>query len=142
MGKLATIAKNLRAFQVEERLLAIVRRNQSQLIDLNLLQLDSGLDSQGKLLDPPYQSVNYAEMKLHLNPKGVVDLKLTGAFWQGFFMKADKFPVTFGSDDIKSSELEAKYGRDIFGLDKANLDISKEIILPDLQEQFKKAIRI
>lgn len=127
---------------MEETVLSSFRKNAAQIIDLNLLQLDSGNDSLGRPLDPPYRNVNYAEMKLHLNPKGVVDLRLTGDFWAGFFMNAQQFPITFGSTDAKSPNLEAKYGAQIFGLDQTSLGTAKEIVLPEVHEAFRNALHV
>ncbi len=142
MGKLATIQNRLRYAKLDRVVLEIIRDRQAQVIDLNLLQLDAGTDAYGKPLDPPYRSAKYADFKLTLNPKGVVDLKLTGDFWDGFFVVADQYPVTFGSKDSKSAELEAKYGKEIFGLDAKSMDSLKEIILPDLQEHIKRLLLV
>jgi len=143
MGKLAMIARRLKSANLEKAVLEIVREHEAQVIDLNLLQLDSGTDNAGKPLDPPYRSAKYADFKLTLNPKGVVDLKLTGDFWDGFFLSADQYPITFGSADIKAPELEAKYGKEIFGLDKTSMEaLNKGIVLPELRARIRKVLLV
>lgn len=146
MGKLKDIANKLAGITpdaIDAKILQIIRDNQTLIIDLNLFQLDSGKDSNDVPLDPPYRNANYAEFKLYLNPKGVVDLRVTGRFWAGFFMKADKFPITFGSTDEKAGALEAKYGKEIFGLDKQHLEeVSRGMVLPLLQSYLREAIHV
>lgn len=142
MGKLADIARKLKGLKMEESVLNSFRKNSPQIIDLNLAQLDSGKDSMGELLQPPYRDPGYAKMKLHLNPKGVVDLKLSGEFWEGFFIEAESFPISFMSTDLKTGKLVDKYGKQIFGLDETSLGTAKEIVLPEVREDFRKALHV
>lgn len=125
MDKLRQLRDQLAAVTIDEQeqnILRIIQENKSYLLDLNTGQLMHGLDSNDVLLSPVYRSKLYAEFKLTLNPLGVVDLHLTGAFHEGFFIDASKFPVLFDSTDEKTSELRAKYGEAIFGLDQVNKD--------------------
>jgi len=117
----------------EQNILRIIRDNQSYLVDLNTGQLLQGVDSDSLPLHPAYRSKSYAEFKLSLNPLGVVDLKLTGAFYQGFFIDVSRFPLMFDSTDEKAGELKAKYGEAIFGLDR----VSKEDLVAHLKTQIQ-----
>lgn len=146
MGKIQQIRDRLAAANaqvVEERLLEIVRKADAEFIKLNQKQLFAGVDSNDKLLRPPYRSDSYARYKLTLNPAGVVDLKLTGDFWKGFFLSAQNFPVFLGGAEEKTRDLMNKYGEDIFGLDKKNLGlVSKETIRPKLAEYYRGLIHV
>jgi hypothetical protein len=75
-----------------------------------------------------------------LNSNGVVDLKLTGDFYSGFFALTDSFPITFSSNDSKAESLELKYGKEIFGLDQESLEQFRIEIKPQVQEEFRKII--
>ena len=142
MGQIRDRIRKLKALSMERTVLEGFKKNSTQIIDLNKLQLDAGNDSLGRPLMPPYRNPNYAKMKLYMNPKGVVDLKLEGDFWAGFFMEADQFPITFSSSDLKSGKLVDKYGAQIFGLDQTSLGTAKQIVLPEVHEAFRKALHV
>lgn len=143
MGKLLQLSEKLKTIDIEAEVLSIIDEIKPQLIDLNTSQLFSGVDAGGFLLKPSYKDTAYAEFKKHLNPKGVVDLRLTGSFYEKWFVSAEKFPIFFGSKDDKTTDLESKYGKDIFGLTKHNLGIiSKRTILPELQKKLRSLIHV
>ncbi len=128
---------------VGNEVLSIIRKNDAILIRLNHEQLMQGRTSLGKEVQPPYQSVWYAEFKLTKNPLGVVDLNLTGAFYNGWFVSADTFPIFLGSADEKTFSLVKKYGKDIFGEDKDSLEqIRKDIVKPNVQSYFRDLIHV
>lgn len=134
--KITQLRDRLASVTVEEQesnILRILKENESYLLDLNTGQLLKGVDSDALPLKPVYKSERYAAFKLTLNPEGVVDLRLTGAFYHGFFIEADKFPVIFDSTDEKTSELKSRYGDKIFGLDQ----ISKEDLVGHLRTQIQ-----
>lgn len=135
--------KQLTPQRVEQLLLTFVKANENALVDFNTLQLLEGRDSMGRLIDPAYASANYAEMKLHLNPRGVVDLKLTGEFHNSIFIDANKFPIIFKSSDAKAEELLAKYGEEVLGVTGKDLETFVQgYVLPDLQNAINNLIRI
>lgn len=143
MGKLIQLGERLKRFDTEAELLLILKEVSPQMIDLNTGQLFSGVDSNGFLLKPYYRNDKYAEFKKTLNSKGVVDLKLTGDFYDGFFADVSKFPLIFGSNDEKSNELEKRYGKNIFGLNKRSLnEISKQTIQPEIIIAIRKIIYV
>lgn len=126
---------------VQERaLLEILRTNQNYLVDLNTGQLLKGVDSDFLPIHPAYRSQWYAAYKLSLNPLGVVDLRLTGAFYDGFFIEADKFPVTFSSHDSKAPLLAEKYGSAIFGLGQPSKDDMVAHLKGQIQEYYKNLL--
>ena len=126
----------------ERALLEIINRNDSYIVDLNTGQLFRGVDSNSSPLDPPYRSKYYAEFKLHLNPAGVVDLKLTGAFYAGFYIDSSKFPIVFNSTDEKAGILEQKYGPTIFGLDQPSKNDLVAHLKDQIQEYYKSLLDV
>ncbi len=138
MSKIAEYRDRLRQVDFEEETLRLARENDTRYIDLNQEQLFRGVDSNDRLLKPPYASKYYAKLKLSKNPAGVVDLKLTGAFYNEFFLSAASFPIFLGSADEKTFMLVNKYGKEIFGLDKKNRGVvAKNVIRPGLTKYFR-----
>lgn len=144
MGKIIDFYNKVKAITEEEinrGVLKVVEESKNQAIDLNTKQLFEGRDAQGQSLGG-YRSQAYADFKRTLNPRGVVDLKLTGSFYNGFFAKADRFPVMFSSTDEKTGELKEKYGDEIFGLDQSNLEEFRQEIKPEVQSLFRKLLHL
>lgn len=146
MEKLQRIVNRLKQLtpeRMQEIALAAVRANEQAVADMNRAQLFEGLQSTGELIEPQYQSDSYARYKFTLNPLGVVDLKVTGAFYSGIFVSADKFPIYLFSRDEKTRKLVGKYGFDIFGLSKENLAaLAADMVEPDLQAAILKAAQL
>lgn len=139
MGKVADYIKHLGKVTVksqERALLDIIKRHEHLLIDIVTAQLLNGMDGNGEFLQA-YQSENYAEMKLHLNPKGVTDLRLTGSFWEGFFAVVKKFPIVIDSKDKKRDELVKKYGEAIFWPAQEGKTLFIEFIEQALKEYYR-----
>ena len=116
MGKVLDYIDKMKKVTVkvqEYALLKIIQEHEHILIDIITGQLLNGKDGEGEFLQA-YRSKDYAEMKLHLNPKGVTDLRLTGDFWDGFYAEAKKFPIKIDSIDEKRDHLVDKYGPAIF----------------------------
>lgn len=146
MGKIAKMIEGLKTLtpeRLEEEALKALRDNEEEIINLNQGQLMEGLTSKGQHIKPPYKSDSYANFKLRRNPLGVVDLNLTGAFYNGFFVAANSFPALLGSADEKTFSLIQKYGKDIFGLDKGNTqEVNHSIVLPRIKELIRKTIHV
>lgn len=102
-----------------------------------------GEDSEGSLINPSYASPKYSEFKLYLNPRGVVDLRLTGAFQDGMYIrKSGGFPIQISSKDRKTPMLVSKYGKDIFGIQTEGKDIIATDVLPDIQDYYRRNLPI
>lgn len=114
--------------------------NQSQVLDLNTSQLYSGIDSKGQSLGE-YRPFTVRLKRAKGQPTDRVTLKDEGDFYQGFRLEDNKFPFDIGSTDSKSDMLADKYGDDIFGLTKDSNDEIIEQILPEVQDEFLKAIQ-
>lgn len=100
-------------------LLQAVRDNQQHVLDVNREQLMEGKTSENKSVGK-YQSPSYAKYKKKLNPRGVVDLKVTGKFHKSFFLNTREFPIVFEAKDKKTVPLTEKYGNEIFGIAAKN----------------------
>jgi hypothetical protein len=133
MGSVLDLINQLRSETIpkqETAILKMIEENETIIVDLNTGQLLDGIDSETEPLKE-YQSEKYALMKEQLNPKGVTDLRLTGAFHDSFFLKADKWPVIFDATNVKRNQLVNKYGIDIFGLSEINKTILAQIYLAE-----------
>lgn len=143
--KITQLRDRLASVTVEEQesnILRILKENESYLLDLNTGQLLKGVDSDALPLKPAYKSERYAAFKLTLNPEGVVDLRLTGAFHHGFFIEADKFPIMFDSTDEKTDKLRIWYGEKIFGLSQLSKEDLVSHVRPQIQDYYKSLLVI
>jgi hypothetical protein len=120
----------------EFALLQIIKENEHLLLDIITGQLLNGKDGNGEFLQA-YRSKDYAEMKLHLNPKGVTDLRLTGDFWDGFYAVVKKFPIIIDSKDEKRDHLVDKYGEAIFWPSTEGKSFFLEIIEASVREYYR-----
>lgn len=147
MDKLTDIISKLNSVsekEFESKILEIVDSKKNEVLDMNTSQLFSGRDSSDQNMTS-YYSEGYAEMKNLMNPTpglGNPDLKLTGDFYKGFFLKDDTFPISFSSTDNKTEMLTQKYGENIFGLDNDNLEKLRQDIKPEIQEYIGSVLRL
>lgn len=113
----------VKTVNLREEVPVIIKRTSAELILFNQLQLyTKGQDSLGSKL-APYKSIAYAHKKEAMNPQpgyGNPDGKLTGEFYQGFYVEADQKVFGVDSKDGKSDKLKKQYGDTIFGLDQEN----------------------
>jgi hypothetical protein len=139
-GKLNILINNLQSLTADkqiEDMLEIVKSHRDELVDLNIAQMMEGIDSKGKRL-APYRNPQYAAIKRQLNPRGVRDYRLTGAFHRDMYLDARQFPVEFDSSNYKTPRLTEGDGADIFGLTPANKEVAAgEILRPSVQEYYR-----
>jgi hypothetical protein len=138
LQELVDIGNKLKAIDLIQVSLEAVRENEGMLIEMNHAQLQNSIDREGEALGE-YASIEYANKKGRID----VDLKLTGAFYRGWNVKADDFPILFDSTDSKTEDLKQKYGEEIFGTTKGNTErVAQEICLPRCQESIIKAVQL
>jgi hypothetical protein len=110
-----------------------IDNNLSTMRDLNVEQMEQGLNSDGKqiglLRSEPYARAKKATGGVA--PFGIPDLKLTGDFHAGTFAKKQGQSLQFGSTDSKTGELTSKYGKEIFGLTDKNKTTTTDQILAE-----------
>lgn len=133
--KLRALQSRLKGFTVKQLdaiILITISQHEQEILNSVRGQLYSGIDGTGNELKA-YSSTYYAAKKLRLNPFGVTDLRLTGNFYNSFFLSASKFPVTIGATDKKTGILMDNYGNKILHLTDGNKDklvkqVKKEIL--------------
>ena len=116
---------NAKAIDLADIFSDVIAKNEDHLIQLNQNQLykDSS-DSEGNQLQQ-YNSLEYAREKESMNPSvgfRNTDLYYTGAFYRGWSLLITNSEFLFDSSDSKTSDLIEKYGQNIFGLRKDNLE--------------------
>lgn len=124
----------------EKDLLKIVVANQGYLVELNKSQLLNGINAKGGSLGR-YRSKSYAKYKKKLNPRGVVDLKLTGKFHNSIFVKNSKWPITIDAHDVKTPKLLSKY-KNALGITPENEKRFAKRINVATKEYYKKLYRV
>lgn len=130
--------------KVDEMIIGVMQDNDNVAIQLNWEQLDRGRNNLNKSLGR-YRNRVYAQMKKRLNPRGVVDLNLTGRFWAGFYVSEivldkSEFYILLYSSDSKTEDLVKKYGSNLFGLQKTNLLRFAQACKPGIQKGFRNLI--
>ena len=116
---------NAKAIDLADIFSDVIAKNEDHLIQLNQNQLykDSS-DSEGNELQN-YNSLEYSLEKSQMNPSvgfGRADLYYTGAFYRGWSLLITNTGFLFDSSDSKTSDLISKYGQNIFGIRKDNLE--------------------
>ena len=127
MATVFEIRDKYRAIDLRQIAEEIVKEDEDQLLDLNRLQLEEGLDSDGKYIAPEYASDRYAFYKAQAGsraPYRTPNLKDTGAFYDRMYIDSDKF--TISSSVPYAKELENKYGTNIYGISKQDLQLYAE----------------
>ena len=87
--------------------------------DLNIEQRLQGKRADGQMITPGLRNEKYAEAKVSRGgkaPFGTPDLKDTGDFNSGQFVKKQGKTLLFSSTDDKNKDLVDKYGEEIHGL--------------------------
>lgn len=115
--------------------------NSETIIDLNVSQLEKGLDSDGLYLGD-LSSDEYATEKILKGgkaPKGKVDLINEGDYTSGFFTKQSGGKLLIDSSDEKSDKLDNEFPKNK-GLTTENKKIVADEITPDLRERLDVVI--
>lgn len=120
-----------------------IAKNKDFIISLNQDQLLLGRDSKNNEISPEYAQDEYKAYKISLNPagEGNVDLRNTGVFYNGFWLKVDGDKFTLYSSDAKTGRLVKKYGGDIFGLTEYSKKILGEKMGSYLIQEINKCLR-
>lgn len=116
-----------------------LEQTKEAIANLNVEQMHKGLNANGEPIGA-YRNEVYAEIKHRLNPLpgfGVPDLKLTGAFYQATSASISGDRIITDSGDSKSAKLQAKYGKQIFGLSGV---YKREYLNESLGPTFRKSI--
>lgn len=142
MGTILDLLEAVEVFDAESEFLYGIMLNERNAVDLNHSQLQVGEYANNESIMPDYASLDYADEKQRMNPLppyATPDLKLSGGFYQGFFLDLgalDNGYFELNSRDHKTDELTAKYGDEIFGLN----DDNTEILMTDVMDYFAQQV--
>jgi len=127
---------------LDEIVVETIKESEKELLDLLRSQLSHGEKSDGQM--PSYANEKYAEYKQKIGsqaPKGIVDLKLTGAFQDKLRLIITKKGARIRSYDKKKSDLQNKYGVEIFELNAENQTFYlKQILFPIIIKKVKNVM--
>jgi len=125
--------------RVDELVLKSAMELKSSLADLNVKQMEKGIDSDDNPIEPPYATLEYSKLKKAIGsqaPEGTPDLKVTGEFHRGVEAIKKGNAILMWSTDEKTPKLDRKYPKAL-GLNKK----SKTELKPDLIEVLQKEAR-
>ena len=127
------ISGRLRAIDIKAALGQSIREHNEEISDLNTEQLNKGQKADGSSTGD-YANVGY---KGRLRP---VDLYDTGDFHESVFAEAFEDSFSMNATDPKTEMLQDKYGDEILGLTKPNIQVAGEIIKPTLIEKVRQQL--
>lgn len=127
--------------KVEKDLLAIIQKNEAQLVDYNIQQMLAGKKSDGSAISPEYTPLTVQIKKAKGQPHDRVTLRDEGDFQRDMFADTKQFPVEIHSQNWKEDKLVQKYGEKIFDLDAENTEeFVQDAVKQDVLEYFRKVI--
>lgn len=147
MNAIQSMIDALRDFRQRggEYILGSVRENEAVVIDMNAEEqlFEKGENRLGVSIADyrPYSPVTIEEKRMRGQPYNRVTLRDTGDFESSFYIRysGDSFEIT--ASDWKTDDLVRKYGKEIFGLNRDNLDeLIRSYILPFLREKLVETI--
>jgi hypothetical protein len=134
--RLTQLRDNMREVLVDS-----IEETASIYVDLNTEQMYVGKDGTGRSISPMYKFIEYANQKSAMNPApgfGVPDLKLTGAFYEGYTVHVEGDQVIKDSTVEYADKLFEKYGNAIGELDD---DFHQQYVEGDLAPVFMDKVR-
>jgi hypothetical protein len=127
---------------MDEMLVKAMVTHKEEIIDLNVSQLELGMDSSGESITPEYASPEYAQLKKSMGskaPLGTPDTKLTGDFHSGFFAEGivsgyeGASGLFMDSHDEKADKLSRQYSN-LFGIAPQNIEEMAEPVIETYQK--------
>jgi hypothetical protein len=109
---------------------------------LNRQQLLDGIRSDGSFIDPPYRPRTVEIKKLQGRPWNKVTLLDEGFYHARIEASKAGKAVALESWDEKAEALQAKYGENIEGLTEENTEIVSIAMLPDIEKETRKYLKI
>jgi hypothetical protein len=139
---MATIGSMKRRFEkvnTDDIIDRVMQDSSDFIADQNAEQMFHGERKDGDTIAPEYQNPDYAAAKNTQNPlpgEGVPDLRLTGAFYAGIYVKVEGDKIIYGSTDPKAAKLEKKYGKGIWGLNAPfKAEVMREKVRPGIKNK-------
>lgn len=113
---------------------------ESQIEDLNLEQLNVGIDANSEEIIPKYTERTVEIKKAKGQPFDRVTLKDEGDFHKSITYKVNAKNIEYTATDPKTEALTDKYGEDVLGLNANSKARVKELILEDLADNVRKQL--
>ena len=126
----ADIEAKLRSLPMDGIVERASDRQESLMEDLNVQQMEQGINSEGNRILPEYAPSTKAIKRKKSQPVDKVTLKDTGQFHSQVRVKRYPSKKELVSYDSKSEKLQTKYGPEILGLTDENMTIIKENMKP------------
>lgn len=101
---------------------------------------DSGIDSNGVALSPPYAESTKQRKRRKGQRIDHVTTRDTGDFHDSLLFDYRDTEIAVGSDDPKYIYLTNKYGNQILGLTMENIEVMAMDMKDEFQERFAKAV--
>jgi hypothetical protein len=137
---LEDIARKLKTLRdsLPELIIETVEEAAPQLEDLVIAQLYSGIDAEGKRIEPEYTPFTKEIKKAKGQPIDRVTTRDTGDFHSSIYQKISGTKVEYDARDRKYGKLSEKYSPDLLGLTEQSQEIAKaEILAPILYDKLK-----
>lgn len=142
MGTALELLNDIKAFDLMATVTDVIQKTNDGYIEKQQAQMLEGKGKNrniGRYWNP---TGVYAQFKSSLNPLaglGNVDLRLTGAFFDGMELKLTGQDIDIFSTDSKAGDLTEKYGGQIWGLnEKRQNEYNEEVFLPALGDEIEK----
>lgn len=141
MATWTNLTENFRRMDIKAAATGALRATSEAMLDRNRRQM---IEGKGRVKNiGRYRSRDYARMKNGMSSAagfGNVDLRLTGSFQDRMKMSVTGESIVIDSSDSKSSDLVAKYGEQIFGLNVRNKsEYTEEALAPAFRSIIEKS---
>lgn len=140
MATAANVIDNFKRMDIKSVGVGALRATSEQMLDANRRQM---MEGKGRVKNiGRYRAADYARFKNSLSGTaglGNVDLRLTGSFQDRMKMDVSGENIVIDSSDGKASDLVAKYGEQVFGLNNKNRsEFTDQTLAPAFRSMVEK----
>lgn len=118
-----------------------IKEHQETVLDLNKIQLESGLKNDNSKIIPPYKPSTVVKKKKQGKEFRWVTLEDKGDFKRGMKLNLRSEDMLIYSTDKKTENLKKKYTSAIFGLTSSSLQELRIELKPILIRKIRKSLR-
>lgn len=142
MGNIVDLRDRLKKIDVWQELKAIIRENESELLDLVTSQLEEGETKTGNTDTYSRASADYVQAKLaqgriKSSTLPYANLYNEGDFYRQMTVNVLNEAIEIYSKDSKAGELESQYSSDIYIPNEKRMKEYMDTVLPLLQERIR-----
>lgn len=135
--------KRVKAVDEDKIITETMQDSADTIADLNAQQMLSGIKQNGAEITPQYAPLTIEIKKLKGQPTDRVTLRDTGAFYHGIHVNVNGEVLQIDSTDSKTAKIEAKYGKNVFGLsEKFHAEAMREKVRPVFKQKIEDAIKL